>query len=104
MKEFAGIFIALGLFILFIFAVAFFALGFDRVASPYQEQTRKITYDQSRTYQQGTQLDISRLCQKYDEAPLGGKKAIAQLIRDTNATYTGQLTQSNQDCLNKIGN
>ena len=96
----------------FIGLIVLIALGFllsglgllwDRPAAKYAEETRHQTYDNSREYQQGTQLDLLRYCRQYAEAPPASKKAVADLIRDTAATYGGPLTPANQACISEIG-
>lgn len=90
----------------YVFMLPLFAGGMvvNRIATKYQTETSKQAYDTSRQYQQGTQLDISRYCRQMAEAPnAAAKQAVAGLIRDTAATYTGPLTPNNQACLASIG-
>lgn len=78
-------------------------LIWNRVASPYAEETRKLTYDESRQFQQGTNRDLARYCREWREATGAGKSAVADLIRTTADTYQGALTPANQACLSEIG-
>jgi hypothetical protein len=81
-------------------AIAIIAVGFlvwSQLA-PRQEAVRRDVYDQSRAYQQGTQLNISRWCAEMRTKP-EHSKAIAAMIRDAAATYDGPLSGDNQSCI-----
>jgi hypothetical protein len=96
----AGGFAALVLLVIGLNWVGLFA---NRPMAKYQTETDKQVYDTSRQYQQGTQLDLSRYCAQYHAAEGAAKTAVAGLIRDTAATYSGPLTENNQACLSEIG-
>lgn len=99
-----GVFVFIGLLLGLGLATDWFGLVTSRPMQKYQAETDKQVYDSSRTYQQGTQLDISRYCAQYHSATSpSAKSAVAGLIRDTAATYTGPLTPNNQACLSEIG-
>jgi len=101
----AAIGVAVLITIFWLFLLPLMAAGHiaDRAAQKYDTETSKQAYDTSRQYQQGTQLDLSRYCRQFAEANGPGKAAIADLIRDTAATYNGPLTAANQACLSLIG-
>jgi len=103
MKEFGLAIIAIIIVILVVVALSVLGLVFDRHAQPYAVETDKRAYDSSRQYQQSTQLDLSRYCREWVKANGPAKSAVANLIRDTAATYTGPLTPANQACLSQIG-
>lgn len=100
-----------GLLLCVLGAVVFFALlgwglgWFDQVTqrpmSKYNEETRKEVYDTSRQYEQGTNRDIARYCEQMRDTtrPPSSRKAVAALIRTTNSTFDGHLTQDNTDCV-----
>ena len=90
-------------FVLLIIGLNWVGLFAGRPMAKYQTETDKQVYDTSRQYQQGTQLDLSRYCAQYHAATGAAKTAVAGLIRDTAATYTGPLTPNNQACLQEIG-
>lgn len=94
-------FIALGLIIWFTFAVL--GLGWQRVAEPIREETRRVTYDESRAYQQGTQLELARLCREWQRAEGPAKTAVATIIRDTRTTYRGPVSEGVASCLAQVG-
>lgn len=75
----------------------------DRAAKKYDTETSKQAYDTSRQYQQGTQLDLARYCAQYEAASGAGKAAMAGLIRDTRATYSGPVSDNVGHCLSEIG-
>lgn len=66
--------------------------------APRYEATRREVYDESRAYQQGTQLNISRWCAEMRTKPEHAK-ATAAMIRDAAATYDGPLSRDNQSCI-----
>lgn len=88
---------------LLVVGLSWLGLFAGRPMQKYAVETDKQVYDTSRQYQQGTQLDLSRYCAQYHGAEGSAKRAIADLIRDTAATYSGPLTPNNQACLSEIG-
>jgi hypothetical protein len=73
-----------------------------RPLQKYQTETSAQVYDTSRVYQQGTNSDIARYCEKMrTTSEPSAKKAIAALIRTTAETYNGPLTQDDQDCISE---
>jgi hypothetical protein len=89
--------------VLLIVGLNWIGLFAARPMAKYATETDKQVYDTSRQYQQGTQLDLSRYCAQYHAATGPAKTAVAGLIRDTAATYSGPLTPNNQACLSEIG-
>lgn len=75
-------------------------LWLNRRTAPYAEETRKITHDTSRAYQQGTQLNIAQWCREMRTKPEHAP-ALAAMIREAAATYTGPLSADNQTCINE---
>lgn len=80
-------------------------LFFNRWASPYQEETRRITYGQSLTYQQGAQRDFENLCLQYAQAT---DDASRDIIRSTTLRrkqdYVGPpLGDDVQACFARMG-
>lgn len=96
---FIGGVIAIALLYLF----AFSGLIFNRHAAPYAEETRRMTYDQSRSYQQGMAVDLDELCRQRRLATDGGiKAALADTIRLRSARYMGELPSHVQECVNEV--
>lgn len=81
-----------------VYALATGNMLFERRAAPYREETRKQTYDTSRTYQQGTQMNIANWCLEMRTKPEHAK-AVAAMIRDAAATYSGPLSSENITCI-----
>jgi len=85
-------------------AIVFFAIVIigsmymDRAASKFGEETRTQTYEKSRTYQKGTNLNIAEWCAEMRTHP-DHAKALAVLIRQASATYEGPLSADNADCI-----
>jgi|HubBroStandDraft_4_1064222.scaffolds.fasta_scaffold00019_91 hypothetical protein len=81
------------------------ALFFNRHAMPYAEETRRLTYGQSMTYQQGSQRDFENLCLQYTQATyVGSKLMIADTIRRRLQDYVGPPLDSDvQACIARIG-
>lgn len=90
-----------------IFIVAlFFLLGgaglfWNRVASPYEEETRKQTYDTSRQYEQGMNRDILLHCRSMRAANGAGRKAEASYIIGQAGTFNGKLNSEAQACVSE---
>ena len=83
-----------------IYILAATSLVFDRHAQPYAEQTRKLTYDTSRQYQQDTNRDVAQYCEQMRTATSpSARKAVVALIRTTTDTIDGDLSADNQACL-----
>lgn len=90
-----------GLILVAVVWVALSALGLfgGRYAQPYAEETRRQTYETSRTYQQGTNLAISRYCAEWRTADAEHRTALAQIISETAATYDGPLSADARRCI-----
>lgn len=85
--------------------MGWWGLWFQRVAAPFSEETRRITYGQSMTYQQGAQRDFENLCLQYKQAQDGGSKAlIKDMIRRRVQDYVGPTLDNNVVvCLSQLG-
>ena len=103
MKEIAAVVAGLVALTLICIALSWAGLFASRPMAKYATETDKQVYDTSRQYQQGTQLDLSRYCAQWRAASGPARTAVAGLIRDTAATYSGPLTPNNQTCLSEIG-
>jgi hypothetical protein len=95
------------IFIVVMLVIATFTNGFgifaDRYVKPYQEETRKRTYDTSRQMEQGMNRDIARYCEQMRDTtrPLSSRKAVAALIRTNADTYDGVLTPDAENCVSE---
>ena len=80
-------------------------LFFNRKAMPYQEQTRRLTYQQSATHQEGSQNNFMDLCVQYAEATSDpAKDMIRAAIRQRKNVYAGPpLSDDVQACFSKLG-
>lgn len=103
MKVFLAGVVGFALLVALVIGLNWLGLWSSRPMQKYAVETDKQVYDTSRQYQQGTQLDLSRYCAQYHSAAGPAREAVAGLIRDTAATYTGPLTPNNQACLMEIG-
>ena len=81
------------------------ALFFNRKAMPYQEETRRRTYQQSATHQEGSQNNFMDLCVQYATATAGpAQDMIRAAIRQRKAVYAGPpLSDDVQSCFSKLG-
>jgi predicted Zn-dependent peptidase len=86
-------------------ASAIFGLFFNRKAMPYQEETRRLTYQQSATHQEGSQNNFMDLCVQYASAPNdAAKDMIRAAIRQRKSVYAGPpLSSDVESCFAKIG-
>ncbi len=90
----------IGAALLALAVISWFGLMAGRPMAKYAEETRKQTYDTSRQYEQGTNRDIARYCEQMRGAETAaGRRALAALIRSTNATYDGDLSSDNRACV-----
>lgn len=80
-------FLIIGLFVLAIFAVAAVALFWNRFAMPFQEETRRITYQESVTAQTACRANLSRLYEDWATAGPTHKKAIEAMAIDESRRY-----------------
>lgn len=70
-----------GYLIAIIVAVAICA-GLFRIVAPYNEETRALVYEQSRTFIQGSKIELDSLCSKRkNEADAMVRAALADTIR-----------------------
>lgn len=80
-------------------------LWFQRTAAPFAEETRRITYGQSLTYQQGAQHDFEDLCLQYSKASdETSKSMIKDVIIRRKQDYVGPaLSEDVTNCFVRIG-
>jgi Flp pilus assembly protein TadB len=89
--------------ILLIAGLSFAALRWQRVTQPYQEQTRRLTYENSQTYNDGMAIDLSELCRQMKNATdQDVKSGLAETIRLRAARYHGQLPAKTQECVDAL--
>lgn len=95
------------LIILFILGVGMtiFNANFRRWLMPFNEETRRITYGQSLTYQQGTQNNFEDLCNQWAQTKDPDARAmLADTIQHRKQVYTGPaLADDVMSCFAKIG-
>jgi len=73
---------------------------FNRHAAPYAEETRRLTFEQSKAHQDGTNRVIIDYCLNMRTATdPSQKKAYATFILSQAGTYTGPLTADAQQCV-----
>lgn len=103
----ATAFVFYGFIILLILATigGTWALFFNRKAMPYQEQTRRLTYQQSATHQEGSQNNFMDLCVQYTQAATDpARDMIRAAIRQRKGVYAGPpLSDDVQLCFSKLG-
>lgn len=79
-------------------ALAFGA--FDRFFKPFEEETRRQTFETSQTYNHGMAVDLDNFCRQYRITKDANEKAIlADTIRLRVARYTGELPAHIQSCV-----
>ena len=81
------------------------ALFFNRQTMPYQEQTRRLTYQQSITHQEGSQNNFMDLCVQYVQATTDpARDMIRAAIRQRKSVYAGPpLSDDVESCFSKLG-
>jgi uncharacterized protein YcbK (DUF882 family) len=102
----AGCMLIVGGFILIVallYGFGVMGMVWNRLASPVQEETRRQSYDQSRTYQQGMAVDLDELCRQWRTATdVQTKAGLADTIRLRAAPYRGELPPQVTRCLEEI--
>jgi hypothetical protein len=94
------------IFVLFIGTLfGVYSLYFNRKAMPYAEETRRLTYGQSLSYQQGTERDFENLCLQYNQAKSQSTKTIIRYMTQRRVNdYVGPpVSPYIMDCLTKMG-
>lgn len=77
-----------------------YGLGIQRLAMPFQEETRRLTFEQSQSYQHGTARELDRLCREWsNEEDATAKAAIANSISHRMAAYNGDVPDYLSECL-----
>lgn len=78
------------------------SLGVGRVAAPFAEETRRLTFEQSRAHQSGVNSAISDYCLNMRTATDKAQKAaLARFIINEAATFKGPLTADAQSCVSE---
>jgi hypothetical protein len=78
----------------------FGGLRLDRFVQPYQEETRRQTYEHSVSREEGTEQQISAYCLNMEtQKDPTMKKAFAHYIIDESADYNGPLSSEASRCL-----
>ena len=89
--------------ILVIGALSVVGLVWNRHAAPYAEETRRQTYETSRSYNQGMAVDLDDLCRQWrTNADPVTKAGLADTIRLRSARYTGELPSHVQACVEEV--
>jgi hypothetical protein len=98
----AGLLIVLGLLIL-LFGIPGRFVG--REAQKFDAETSRQVYDESRTYQQGMQRELTRLCTEWRSQPEGSpaKSALLNEYVSELSSYTGPQTALVQKCSSEMG-
>lgn len=80
----------------------FFGLGVERVAQPYSEETRRRTWENSASREQGVNQMIASYCLNMRQATdAGSRKAFAHFVLDQSMTFHGELTGDTETCVNE---
>lgn len=96
-------FVGLVLIVALLFLLNGLGLLWGRQAAPYAEETRRQTFEQSATYQQGMALDLDALCrERKTTADAGGKAVLAETIRLRSARFKGELPSHIKECVNEV--
>lgn len=109
MKEFFFGFLLVLLVLFFVMllgvGMGWWSLWFQRVAMPYQEQTRRLTYQQSATHQEGSNTNFQDLCLQWSRAPDSlTRDMIAVVIRQRRSVYMGPpLSDDVMACFARVG-
>lgn len=85
--------------------LGWWGLWFNRVSMPYQEQTRRLTYQQSATHQEGSNNNFMDLCVQYVQAKDDtSRDMIRAAIRQRRNVYAGpDLSQDVESCFARLG-
>lgn len=102
MRAFLAIIAAIVAIVLFVYALSFSGLAFQRLTQPYAEETRRRTYENSAAHQEGVEQQIAAYClnMRTAKAP-GDKKAFASFITSEASTFNGEgsLSPETQKCI-----
>lgn len=83
-----------------IIAMTVLGLRIDRFVKPYQEETRRQTWENSISRNQGVNHLIAGYCMNLRTATDdGSRKAFAHLILDQSMSYSGELTGDTAACV-----
>ncbi len=98
-----GLWIVGGIVALFaVAAFTAFSLGVGRIAAPIAEETRRLTFEQSRAHQSGVNSAISDYCLNMRTATDKAQKAaLARFVINEASTFRGPLTADAQACLSE---
>lgn len=76
----------------------------NREVQKFNAETTTQVYENSRSYQQGTQLDLARYCTTWRTTPDGpARTAVANLYSETLATYNGPTSAMVEQCTRDMG-
>lgn len=103
MKTFTGV--LFGVLVVVVLGWFFLAndVAQDRVFAPKREETRRVTFEQSKAFNDGVSQDINKFRGDYALADSTGKKMIAQVIRHRLAGYdTNKLSPDLQSFVNSL--
>ncbi len=98
---FIAVFLLVARFVLY--PLFFVDKAINREVQKYDAETSAQVYDTSRPYQEGINRDVARYCRDWKTTEGVAKVAVANLIRDTVATFKGTLSDTNQKCVDEIG-
>jgi hypothetical protein len=88
--------------ILLITGLQFWGIGVQRVTQPYVEETRRRTWENSASREQGVNQMIASYCLNMRQASdPGSRKAFAHFILDQSMTFHGELTGDVATCVNE---
>jgi hypothetical protein len=86
-----------------ILGIGIIGMVWDRHAQPYQEETRRLTYEQSQTHTDAVAIDLSDLCRQYRTASDEDvKNGLAETIRLHAEHAHGQLPAKTEECVNEL--
>ena len=94
--DITGIFVAAAVAVAVIAVLVFGGLAINRAASPYAEQTRYETRQESQSYKDGIARDFSELCLKLDTAT---DDSVRGIYADTITRRAQRLDQETVDGL-----
>jgi hypothetical protein len=86
-----------------IFGISLLVMVWERHTRPYQEETRRLTYEQSQTHQDAVAIDLTDLCRQYRAATDSDvKNGLAETIRLHAEHAHGDLPTKTQECVDEL--
>jgi hypothetical protein len=102
-RELSALMIIVSIFVAIVIVISVVTLSFNRWALPFAEQTRRDTYEQSESYNAGTQADFDQLCLELAKAPAEQKGLWASTIthraQRVSADVQKRFTSDVKDCI-----